>query len=183
VRDVLTNAFVMAVDMGPMEAFRYIGAISASVAKGGLFKANKVARLYANNDIAKLKELAKKDDYVKDMLEFIEQGGIVSIVEGLSVQGQLSRLYKDLNRNKMLKTKEQIDKVFEKAKKGIIINEKINHTEVVNEIIGNKNKLITKIINKINDKNKNKNKLKGTLVTNSSNKIKSNLMTNFIGIK
>jgi hypothetical protein len=73
--------------------------------------------------------------------------------------------------------------IFEKAKKGIIINEKINHTEVVNEIIGNKNKLITKIINKINDKNKNKNKLKGTLVTNSSNKIKSNLMTNFIGIK
>ena len=73
--------------------------------------------------------------------------------------------------------------IFEKAKKGIIIKEKINHTEVVNEIIDNKNKLITKIINKINDKNKNKNKLKGTLVTNSSNKIKSNLMTNFIGIK
>jgi hypothetical protein len=113
VRDTLTNAFVMAVDMGPMEAFRYIGAVSASVANGGLFKANKVARLYANNDITKLRELAKKDDYVKDMLEFIEQGGIVSIVEGLSVQGQLSRLYKDLNRNKMLKTKEQIDKLFD----------------------------------------------------------------------
>ena len=73
--------------------------------------------------------------------------------------------------------------IFEKAKKGIIIKEKINHTEIVNEIIDNKNKLITKIINKINDKNKTKNKLKGTLVTNSSNKIKSNLMTNFIGIK
>lgn len=113
VRDTLTNAFVMAVDMGPMEAFRYIGAVSASVANGGLFKANRVARLYANNDIEKLRELAKKDDYVKDMLEFIEQGGIVSIVEGLSVQGQLSRLYKDLNRNKMLKTKEQIDKLFD----------------------------------------------------------------------
>jgi hypothetical protein len=113
VRDSLTNAFVMAVDMGPMEAFRYIGSISASVANGGLFKANKVARLYANNDIEKLRELARKDDYVKDMLEFIEQGGIVSIVEGLSVKGQLNRLYKDLNRSKVLKAKDQIDPFFD----------------------------------------------------------------------
>jgi len=113
VRDTLTNAFVIAVDMGPMESFRYIGAVSASVANGGLFKANKVARLYANNDIAKLRELAKKDNYIKDMLEFIEQGGIVSIVEGLSVQGQLSRLYKDLNRSKVLKVKDQIDPFFD----------------------------------------------------------------------
>jgi len=113
VRDSLTNAFVMAVDMGPMEAFRYIGSIGASVANGGLFKANKVARLYANNDIEKLRELARKDDYVKDMLEFIEQGGIVSIVEGLSVKGQLNRLYKDLNRSKVLKAKDQIDPFFD----------------------------------------------------------------------
>jgi hypothetical protein len=69
--------------------------------------------------------------------------------------------------------------IFEKAKKGIIINEKINHTE----IIDNKNKLISNIINKINHKNKTKNKLKGTLITNSSNKIKSNLMASCIGIK
>jgi hypothetical protein len=73
--------------------------------------------------------------------------------------------------------------IFEKAKKGIIIKEKINHVEVVNEIIDNKKKIINNIINKINDKNKNKNKLKGTLITNSSNKIKSNLMTRCIGMK
>jgi hypothetical protein len=73
--------------------------------------------------------------------------------------------------------------IFEKAKNGIIIKEKINHTELINEIIDNKNKIINNIINKINHKNKNKNKLKGTLITNSSNKIKSNLMTSCIGIK
>jgi hypothetical protein len=73
--------------------------------------------------------------------------------------------------------------IFEKAKKGIKIKEKINHTEVVNEIIDNKNKIISKIINKINDKNKNKNKIKSALVTNSSNKIKSNLMTSCIGMR
>ena len=73
--------------------------------------------------------------------------------------------------------------IFEKAKKGIIIKEKINHAEVINEIIDNKNKLINKIVDKINYKNKNKNKLKSTLITNSSNKIKSDLMTSFIGLR
>jgi hypothetical protein len=71
--------------------------------------------------------------------------------------------------------------IFEKAKKGIVIKEKINHTEIVNEIIDNKNKTINKIIDKIN--NTNKNKLKRTLNTNSSKssqKIKSNLMTSLL---
>jgi hypothetical protein len=69
--------------------------------------------------------------------------------------------------------------IFEKAKKGIVIKEKINHTEIVNEIIDNKNKTI----NKINNININKNKIKKTLNTNSSKpsqKIKNNLMTSLI---
>jgi len=73
--------------------------------------------------------------------------------------------------------------IFENAKKGLIIKEKINHTEIVNEIIDNKNKFINDIINKINHKNKTKNKLKCTLITNSSNKIKNNLMTSCIKMK
>lgn len=73
--------------------------------------------------------------------------------------------------------------IFEKAKNGIVIKEKINHTEIVSEIIDNKNKTINKIIDKINNINKNKNKLKRSLNTNSSKssqKIKNNLMTSLI---
>lgn len=113
VRDTLTNAFVMAVDIGPVEAFKYIGAVSAQVANGGLFKANKVARLYAKGDINGLRQLAKKDPYVKDMVDYIEQGGLVSIVQGLSVKSQLNQLYKELNQSKILKFKEQIDPFFD----------------------------------------------------------------------
>ena len=113
VRDTLTNAFVMAVDMNPMEAFKYLGAVSASVVNGGLFKANKVARLYAKGDIATLRDLAKSDEYIKDMLDFIEHGGIISVVEGLSVKAQLNRLYKDLNKSKVAQLKEQIDPIFD----------------------------------------------------------------------
>ena len=69
--------------------------------------------------------------------------------------------------------------IFEKAKKGIIITDKIIHNETVNEIISNNNKIINKIINK----NKNKNKLKRTLNTISSKpsqNIKNNLMNSLI---
>ncbi len=113
VRDTLTNAFVMAIDIGPLEAFQYIGAVSAQVVNGGLFKANKVARYYARGDIKGLRQLAKKDPYIKDMVDYIEQGGLVSIVQGLSVQSQLGQLYKELNTSKIASTKEQIDKVFD----------------------------------------------------------------------
>ena len=75
------------------------------------------------------------------------------------------------------------NQIFEKAKKGIIINEKIIHNVVVNEIIDNTNKKISRIIDKINNRNINKNKMKKTLNTNSSKpsqKIKNNLMTSLI---
>ena len=69
--------------------------------------------------------------------------------------------------------------IFEKAKKGIAIKEKIIHNKIVNEIIYNKNKTIIKI----NNINANKNKLKKTMNTISSKKsqqIKNNLMTSLI---
>ena len=72
--------------------------------------------------------------------------------------------------------------IFEMAKKGIIIKEKINHTQIINEIIDNTNKKINNINKKIII-NKNKNKFKNPLNINSSNKIKQNLMTSLIGIK
>ena len=66
--------------------------------------------------------------------------------------------------------------IFDKAKKGIIIKEKINHNEIVNNIIDNKKKKNLNNINKFN----------GNLITNSSKssqKIKSNLMTSLLNYK
>jgi len=66
--------------------------------------------------------------------------------------------------------------IFDKAKKGIIIKEKINHNEIVNNIIDNNKKKNLNNINKFN----------GNLITNSSKssqKIKSNLMTSLLNYK
>jgi hypothetical protein len=113
VRDTLTNAFVMAVDVSPKEAFKYVTAVATSVVNGGLFKANRAMRAYNRGDIQAIRELAKKDSYYKDMLDFMEQGGLVSVLAGLSVKSQQAQLYKELNQNKVLATKEQIDKFFD----------------------------------------------------------------------
>ena len=109
-RDALTNAYSIGVEMGPKASAQYIGAIATNVASGGLFRAAKVASLYEAGKFDQIKAMAKKSDYVRDMLEFIEQGGKVSYLAGLSSKGQFKELQKSLDRTGILKTKDQIDK-------------------------------------------------------------------------
>jgi len=109
-RDALTNAYTIGVEMGPKAAAQFIGAIATDVASGGLFRAAKVASLYENGKFDQIKAMANKSDYVRDMLEYIEQGGKVSYLAGLSSKGQFKELQKSLDRTGILKTKDQIDK-------------------------------------------------------------------------
>jgi len=109
-RDALTNAYSIGVEMGPKAAAQYIGAIATDVASGGLFRAAKVAALYEAGKFDQIRAMAKKNGYVRDMLEFIEQGGKVSYLAGLSSKGQFKELQKSLDRTGILKTKDQIDK-------------------------------------------------------------------------
>jgi hypothetical protein len=109
-RDALTNAYTIGVEMGPKAAAQFIGAIATDVASGGLFRAAKVAALYEAGKFDQIKAMAKKSDYVRDMLEYIEQGGKVSYLAGLSSKGQFKELQKSLDRTGILKTKDQIDK-------------------------------------------------------------------------
>jgi hypothetical protein len=109
-RDALTNAYTIGVELGPKAAAQFIGAIATDVASGGLFRAAKVASLYENGKFEQIREMAKKSDYVRDMLEYIEQGGKVSYLAGLSSKGQFKELQKSLDRSGILKTKDQIDK-------------------------------------------------------------------------
>jgi hypothetical protein len=109
-RDALTNAYSIGVEMGPKASAQYIGAIATNVASGGLFRAAKVAALYEAGKFDQIRAMAKKNDYVRDMLEFIEQGGKVSYLAGLSSKGQFKELQKSLDRTGILKTKDQIDK-------------------------------------------------------------------------
>ena len=113
VRDALTNAFAIGADMGPAESARFIKAISGQVLKGGMYKSMQVAILYQQGDPkskARLKEMADKDPYIRDMMEFVEKGGMVSYLGALSLKSNFQALHKEIGKNGILKNKEQLDK-------------------------------------------------------------------------
>ena len=110
VRDILTNAFTMGVKLGPMKSLAFIGDISAQVANGGLGKAMQVAALYARRDHKSIANLAKNDPFVKNMVDYITEGGLVTYIEGIALKSNFQALHKEIGRSGILKTKDQIDK-------------------------------------------------------------------------
>ena len=113
VRDALTNAFMLGADMGPKVAAQYIGAIAAKVANGGLFKALRVARLYESGNFDEIARLAEKDPYVAAMYEYIQLGGKVSYLQGISSKSQQQELQRDLSSNKLQKAGAAVNKVLD----------------------------------------------------------------------
>ena len=122
-RDMLTNAFTIGTEMSVADAARYIGAVTASVVNGGLGRAFTIARLYNTGNIAEIKRLAggnkpraqlsNKELKYREMYEYIQQGGMVSYLQGLSSQGTFDSLQKDINSSDVKKAGAAINKVFD----------------------------------------------------------------------
>ena len=125
VRDALTNAWAIGAEMGPIQSAKFIADISTKVvAQNSLGKAMKVASLYENNDMAEIEKLAygpggKNGDHkggdpiIKDMHEYIQKGGLVSYLQGLSIKSNLQQLNKDLGRSRIMRSKDQLDKFLD----------------------------------------------------------------------
>ena len=111
VRDALTNAWTIGAEMGPKQSAKFISDIATKViARGALRKAWKVASLYESKDIKKIEELAAKDPTIKEMHEFIQQGGMVEYLQGISLKSNFQRLHKDLGRSGVMRKWEQFNK-------------------------------------------------------------------------
>ena len=119
VRDVLTNAFTIGAEkgglLGPLEAFRYIGAVASNVATGGMKKSMNFARLYSQGKTSTLEALANSDKtgYYRDLLDYIKTGGKVSYIAGIAPKGQYQEFFKGVGGNIILNKKEQVDKYFD----------------------------------------------------------------------
>ena len=113
VRDVLTNAFTLGAELGPKESFRYIGAVASGIATGGMKKTLNFARLYSQGKTSTIDALAKKDDYYRDVKDYIESGGKVSYLAGIAPKGQYQEFFKGVGGSKILNKKEQVDKFFD----------------------------------------------------------------------
>ena len=100
VRDALTNAWNIGASrqMGPKKSLQYLGLISQQVVKNGLGKAMKVAMLEEKGDAASKKmllDMAEKDPFVRDMLEYLRFGGKTTYLEGFSLKSNLQELSKN----------------------------------------------------------------------------------------
>ena len=129
VRDALTNAFTIGAEMGPREAARFLTAVATQVsAKNGLYKAMQVAVLYDKGDEKSTKALEamkKRDPYMKDMIEMIEQGGLVSYLQGLGLKSNFIELHKSIGKSGIITSVDKLNKfvdiwtdMFEIASRG-----------------------------------------------------------------
>jgi hypothetical protein len=111
VRDALTNAFTMGAEMGPLKAAKLIQAVAVRVGQSGaMSKAMKVSRLYAAGKVGEIRTMAKTDNFVKEVLEYLEEGGRISYIQGLSNKSQAQEMLKDIERGDFSRHKEVFDK-------------------------------------------------------------------------
>jgi hypothetical protein len=114
VRDALTNAWTIGAEMGPKKSAKFIADISTKVVSKGAFrKAYKVAELYESKDIKKIEALAKTDPLIKEMVEFIQEGGMVEYLQGISLKSNFQRLQKDIGRSGIIRGVKQLDKLID----------------------------------------------------------------------
>jgi len=115
VRDTLTNAWAIGAKMGPLESARYIADIATRVvAHNSLGKALKIAALYESKDYKQIKALANSNDpVIRDMYEFIEKGGMVSYLQGLSLKSNFQQLQREVGRSGIMRNIAQLNKLVD----------------------------------------------------------------------
>ena len=111
VRDVLTNAWTLGAELGPAQSFRYISAVAMDVVSGKMAKSWRFSALYNQGKTNVIEQLAKTDDYYKDLMDYVKTGGKVSYIAGIAPKGQMQELMSSSS-DKVL-SKANIDKVFD----------------------------------------------------------------------
>ena len=117
-RDVFTNAGIIAVRENPVVAARIILAAAIELAGvRGIAKAAKFSYLFHNDNINEINKLAKKDLFYQALKEYGEEGGNISIIQGLSANSAMDLLREslglDAKGNLNLTSDVQISKYFD----------------------------------------------------------------------
>jgi len=114
VRDLLTNAGIVSMKENPVLGARIISSVATElIAKRGLAKSARFSFLFHNNKIDDIEKLADKDQFYKSLLEYGENGGNVSVVQGLSAASAMEQLSKQLDKSLTLKNREDVLKYFD----------------------------------------------------------------------
>jgi peptidyl-tRNA hydrolase len=111
--DMFTNAWnIGGGRMGPLSAPKYIGMVAGRVLQNGLGKAWEVALLNEKGDTRSQQMMinsAKKDPFVRDMLELIKFGGKTAYIESFSIKKNMEKLRDLKTKGWVARSKESID--------------------------------------------------------------------------
>ena len=112
--DILTNSFVFAAEHG--KASKYLWQVASDLVDNkATAKAMNFIRIYEKGDkasIEALNKLAEKDSWYKDALEYVNIGGKVSYMSGLSTKKQEEATYNRLGPNRVVRTLKQFDSLI-----------------------------------------------------------------------
>jgi len=118
--DPLTNTFVISAEQGFKAGGQYLSRVVSDLWDNrGTTKSMNFMRLYAKGELEKIGELAAKDAWYRDALEFVNIGGKVSYLSGLRNETQMDEMYKKLGPGKVIRTAEQLAAFVDPISEGL----------------------------------------------------------------
>lgn len=118
--DPLTNTFIIGAEKGGKAAAQYLArTVSDLWDNKGTAKSMNFMRLYAKGDLDAISELAAKDAWYRDALEYVNIGGKVSYLSGLRNDTQMEAMYKKLGPNRIVRNAEQLGAFVDVVNEGL----------------------------------------------------------------
>jgi hypothetical protein len=117
VRDALFNSFNIGADRGPAAALKYATSMAANiVANNGIAKAWKVAALHDQSDDkskALLAKMVKEDAYVKNMVEYLENGAKTTYTQSFSLKTNMEKLAESTGKSRTITKLDQFNTLMD----------------------------------------------------------------------
>jgi hypothetical protein len=110
-RNLMTYTATVALEKGGIEAAKVLSAAARIVASGGMYKIFKLSKLYTEGKLDNAR--GDNDSYIKAALEYFDESGRVSYVDGLNSRRSLDAVAKDLNSNVMGQSMKNVNKFFD----------------------------------------------------------------------
>jgi hypothetical protein len=110
-RNLMTYTATVALEKGGIEGVKVLSAAARIVASGGMYKTFKLSKLYTEGKLDSAR--GNSDPYIKAALEYFDESGRVSYVDGLNSRRSLDAVAKDLNSNVMGQSMKNVNKFFD----------------------------------------------------------------------
>ena len=118
VRDGITDMWIIGTDMGVEDVAGFTQDLAEQVFNGGMSDTWKIISLYNRGKIDERDAYAKKrtaqgDGWAQDMVDYLEEGGMVAYQQALSNQTAFERSQELVGATKYLRTKREVTQFFD----------------------------------------------------------------------